>query len=114
MKIIALVSSITLGLHCASFAQAPSDTSPERAAVLANDRAYEAAYAKGDAKTLAAFFVEDADYTTSDGRTFSGREAIEAGFAQGSRVFGGQSSRSRWTACACFRRTRLCKRERRR
>lgn len=50
---------------------------PETAAIIAGDRAYEAAYAKGDAVGVAAFFTEDAEYTSDDGRTFSGRSAIE-------------------------------------
>ena len=70
-------------MRCAAFAQAPDDTSPEKAAVIANDRAYEAAYAKADAKALADFFADDADYTTDDGRTFSGREAIEGAIRAG-------------------------------
>ena len=48
------------------------------AAVLANDRAYEEAYAKADIEALAAFFTEDAEYTSDDGRTFSGSEALKA------------------------------------
>ena len=83
MKTIALIASATTVLACAGFAQAPADTSPERAAVIANDRAYEAAYAKADVKALADFFAEDADYTTEDGRTFSGREAIEGSIRAG-------------------------------
>jgi uncharacterized protein (TIGR02246 family) len=45
--------------------------------VIANDRAYEAAYAKADPKALADFFSESADYTTEDGEVFTGRKAIE-------------------------------------
>ena len=56
----------------------PAAASPEMAAVMANDRAYEQAYAKGDAAALAAFFTEDAEYTSEDGRQFNGRAAIEA------------------------------------
>jgi uncharacterized protein (TIGR02246 family) len=48
------------------------------AAALANARAYEQAYAKGDAAVLAGFFTEDAAYTSDDGREFNGRAAIEA------------------------------------
>ncbi len=57
--------------------KAPEMT-PEMAAVIANDRAYEEAYAKGDVTAVAAFFTEDAQYTSDDGRIFSGRPAIEA------------------------------------
>jgi uncharacterized protein (TIGR02246 family) len=83
MKITILIASVTAALASASFAQAPSDTSPEKDAVLANDRAYEAAYAKADVKALADFFAEDADYTTADGRVFSGREEIEGAIRAG-------------------------------
>src|SRR4051812_36717291 len=83
MKTIALIAYVTTTLACAGLGQAPSDTPPEKAAVIANDRAYEAAYAKGDVKALADFFAEDADYTAEDGRTFSGRETIEAALRGG-------------------------------
>lgn len=53
--------------------------SPEQSAVNALNRAYEAAYNKGDVKALAGFFAEDAEYTTEDGQTFSGAAEIEGG-----------------------------------
>lgn len=62
------------------------EMTPEMAVVLANDRAYEAAYAKGDVAALAAFFTDDAEYTSDDGRTFSGRPAIEACLRDSARV----------------------------
>lgn len=77
MKHTALVASLSAALASAAFAQAPSDTPPEKAAVIANARAYEAAYAKADVKALAAFFAEDAEYTSEDGSTLSGRAEIE-------------------------------------
>jgi uncharacterized protein (TIGR02246 family) len=77
MKTLALLASICTVLASIVSAQPPADTSPEKAAVIANDRAYEAAYAKGDVKALAAFFAEDAEYTTDEGRRYSGRGAIE-------------------------------------
>ena len=83
MKTVSLIASVAAALACASLAQTPADNSPEKAAVIANDRAYEAAYAKADVKALANFFAEDADYTTDDGRTFSGREAIEGAIRAG-------------------------------
>lgn len=58
--------------------------SPEAtAAVAANDRAYESAHAKGDAAALAAFFSEDADYTSETGEVFNGKTAIEAAIKAG-------------------------------
>jgi len=50
----------------------------EQKAVEALDRAYEAAFAKGDAKAVASLFSEDAEFTADDGRAVSGRAAIEA------------------------------------
>jgi uncharacterized protein (TIGR02246 family) len=67
---------VFVAVASATFAQDPTDTPPEQAAVIANDRAYEAAYAKGDANALADFFTEDAEYTAEDGRTFRGRAEI--------------------------------------
>ena len=64
--------------QCLLLGAEESPVPPEMTAALANARAYEQAYAKGDAPALAAFFTEDADYTSDDGREFSGRAAIEA------------------------------------
>jgi uncharacterized protein (TIGR02246 family) len=58
-------------------AEAAPAPSAEATAVAAVDRAYEAAFAKGDAKAIAALFTEDAEFTSDDGRTVSGRAAIE-------------------------------------
>jgi uncharacterized protein (TIGR02246 family) len=77
----ALVSSFlavaALAGACYAESVAPPDVSPEKAAVLAADRAYESAYAKADVKALADFFADDADYTTEEGDTYSGRAEIE-------------------------------------
>jgi uncharacterized protein (TIGR02246 family) len=87
MKTITLIAPFLLAFACTGMAQAPAapaaPADPVKAAVAANDRAYEAAYAKADSKTLADFFSEDADYTTEDGRTFSGRAAIEEAIRSG-------------------------------
>jgi uncharacterized protein (TIGR02246 family) len=74
--IVALVSASAI-LSIASLAQESPDNSSEKNAILANDRAYEAAYAKGDAKAMADFFADDAQYTSDDGRTYDGRAEIE-------------------------------------
>lgn len=50
----------------------------EMTAVIANDRAYEEAYAKADVEALAGFFTADAVYTSDDGRTFSGNDSIKS------------------------------------
>lgn len=82
MKAISLVTCITAAFVSTSFGQAPAD-SPEKAAIVANDRAFEAAYAKADVKAVADFFTEDAEYTAEDGRTFTGRAAIEESLRAG-------------------------------
>ena len=83
MKTIAFVVLLAAALTSAGFAQDPAETSPEKAAVIANDRLYEAAYANADVEALVSFFSEDADYTTEDGRTFSGRAEIEGAIRAG-------------------------------
>jgi uncharacterized protein (TIGR02246 family) len=77
MRTTSQVALILVAFASATFAQDSTETSPVEAAILANDRAYEEAYAKGDAKTLADFFTEDAEYTAEDGRTIRGRAEIE-------------------------------------
>ena len=83
MKTIACVVLLAAALTSAGFTQDPAETSPEKAAVIANDRLYEAAYANADVEALVDFFSEDADYTTEDGRTFSGRAEIEGAIRAG-------------------------------
>jgi uncharacterized protein (TIGR02246 family) len=77
MKTIALFITITLTFNAASFAQESADNSPEKTAIMAADRAYEAAYAKADVKALADFFSDDAQYTSDDGQTFNGKAEIQ-------------------------------------
>jgi uncharacterized protein (TIGR02246 family) len=82
MKYSALLASVFVVLSCACFAQTPSEKpatseTPEKAALVARERDFEAAYAKSNVTEISAFFTEDAEYTTEDGRVFSGRAAIE-------------------------------------
>lgn len=81
MKIIPAIVSLWAFsgfLHSADPA-APAErklTADEKAvADLAN--AYEAAYNKGDAKALAVYFSEEAEWVDSEGHVISGRAAIE-------------------------------------
>jgi uncharacterized protein (TIGR02246 family) len=67
-----------ISAHGQEAAAAPTEMPAGMKAVLAQAKAYEEAYAKGDVAALAAFFTEDAEYTSDDGRLFSGRPAIEA------------------------------------
>lgn len=103
MKINTVVVSFLTALAGAVGAQAPSAAKPpatppaekaaapaedkeaaapapsaEQKAVEALDRAYEAAYAKGDAKAISGLFTEDAEITADDGRVVTGRAAVEA------------------------------------
>jgi uncharacterized protein (TIGR02246 family) len=87
MKLITFLVSISAAL-AVSHTETAAENSPEKTAAISVDRAFEAAYAKGDAKAVADFFIEDAHYTSDDGRTFDGRTAIEdnmrAAFAKNS------------------------------
>jgi uncharacterized protein (TIGR02246 family) len=78
MKITTLLASVSAALAAVSHAETTAENSPEKTAVMAIDRAFEAAYAKGDVKAVADFFTEDAHYTSDNGRTFDGRTAIES------------------------------------
>jgi len=77
MKIIALLALTSAALAAVSHAETAAQDPPEKTAVMAIDRAFEAAYAKADPKAIADFFTEDAQYTSDSGRTFAGRQAIE-------------------------------------
>lgn len=76
MKTILFIASMSAAMAAVSYAETVSENSPDKTAVLAIDRAFEAAYATGNAKAIADFFTEDAHYTSDDGRTFDGRTAI--------------------------------------
>lgn len=82
MKTIALLASLSLALAGLCVAQTTTekpagDTTPEKAAIMALDRSYEEAFAKGNVAALAAFFAEDAEHTTEDGTVLHGRAEIE-------------------------------------
>ena len=53
------------------------DKAKEEAAIFKNAEAFVAAFHKGDAKAVAAFWTTDGDYTDQTGKVFKGREAIE-------------------------------------
>jgi uncharacterized protein (TIGR02246 family) len=83
MRITAALAYLFAVLAGPALAQTAPDVPPEKAAVLALDRAYEAAFAKGDATALAAFFAEDAEQTTEDGTVLRGRAEIEKAIRDG-------------------------------
>jgi uncharacterized protein (TIGR02246 family) len=57
------------------------DSSADLEAIRAASDAFVAAFNQGDAKAVAAHWTQDGDYVDDFGRTFSGREAIEQGYA---------------------------------
>src|SRR5262249_50642148 len=61
--------------------QGKSD-SREGAVIQKQAEAFIAAFEKGDAKALAAFWTPDGDYTDQTGNRLVGREAIEKSFAE--------------------------------
>jgi uncharacterized protein (TIGR02246 family) len=62
------------------WAQQPRQHPEDEAALLKNAEAFVAAFHKGDAKALAAFWNPDGDYTDQTGRKWQGRKAIEKAF----------------------------------
>jgi uncharacterized protein (TIGR02246 family) len=64
-------------------AQSPKSGNPaEEAALTKNAEAFVAAFNKGDAKALAAFWTPGGDFTDQLGHTTTGRDAIEKSFAE--------------------------------
>jgi len=57
--------------------QVANSSSPEIQSVTQLDEDYEAAYNRGDAKAVAAFYTNDAEYVDEGGNVVSGRGDIE-------------------------------------
>lgn len=79
MKTARLVSAVLAALLAASVAPAQAQSTDPALDKLAKD--WAAAFAKGDAKTLAGLYTENAVRVTTDGGMVAGREAIEKEFA---------------------------------
>jgi uncharacterized protein (TIGR02246 family) len=62
------------------FAQSAKGDAKDKEAIAKNAEAFVAAFHKGDAKALAAFWTADGDYTDQAGGNVNGREAIEKSF----------------------------------
>jgi len=56
--------------------------SPEVAAIRATSQAFVSAFNQHDAKAMAVLWTETAEYVDDAGRSFSGRDAIEQGYAE--------------------------------
>ena len=86
LAVPALAAALVAGLAYTTrptAAQQPKNANPaDEAALLKNAEAFVAAFNKGDAKALAAFWTPDGDFTDQLGHKLSGREAIEKGFAE--------------------------------
>ena len=94
---ITLLLTLKLTLAAIAFAVEPSampspqptsappvanSSSQETQAITQLDRDYEAAYNRGDANAVAAFYTNDAEYVDEGGNSVSGRDAIEKLLAQ--------------------------------
>ena len=80
MKRTSLCTFFSVALLSVALAQKEKNTPAEQEAIVAIDRAFETAYGSANYKALAGFFTEDAEYTSDEGRTISGRAAIEQAF----------------------------------
>lgn len=61
-------------------ADSPDGSPQDKAAIARNAEAFVAAFHKGDAPALAAFWTPDGDYTTVAGRRLKGRDEIEKSY----------------------------------
>src|SRR5262245_34434078 len=75
-----LTVAVWAGLTVVSIAADVDPVALQKSVTESADR-FSAAFAKRDAKALAAMFTPQAEYIDSDGVVFHGREAIEAEFA---------------------------------
>ncbi len=80
MKSLMIIATAALTAMGSSLGEDAAEKSAH-AAVAANDRAYEAAYARGDIKALADFFTDDVVYTDELGNTHKGKSEIESSLA---------------------------------
>jgi uncharacterized protein (TIGR02246 family) len=77
------LAAMTLGLAAPpAVARQPQGDPKDVAAIQKNAEAFVAAFDKGDAQALAAFWTPDGDFTDQAGRTFKGRAALQKAFQQ--------------------------------
>ena len=80
---IAGALALSAGLSARPAPAADSDgNAAEAAAMKKNAEAFVAAFDKGDAKAVAAFWTADGDYVDETGRHMKGREEIEKAFTE--------------------------------
>jgi uncharacterized protein (TIGR02246 family) len=66
----------------AKAAEAEGDTDADRTAIRQSAREFNEAFAKGDAKAIAAFWTANGEYQDESGLELRGRDAIEKAFAE--------------------------------
>ncbi len=74
--------ALAAGLSAWPAAAAPGENDKEEAALKQRAKAFTAAFDKGDAKAVAAFWTEDGDYVDETGKQVKGRAEIEKDFAE--------------------------------
>ncbi|HVS38511.1 MAG TPA: SgcJ/EcaC family oxidoreductase [Gemmataceae bacterium] len=74
--------ALTASLGAWPAAAAPGDNAGEEAALKKRADAFTAAFDKGDAKAVAAFWTEDGDYVDETGKQMKGRAEIEKAFTE--------------------------------
>jgi uncharacterized protein (TIGR02246 family) len=81
-KLLCFLPAVGLAVLIASSSRAADtkNNSADEKALQDRAKAFVAAFNKGDAKALAAFWTPDGDYMDEDGRHYQGRKAIEESF----------------------------------
>jgi uncharacterized protein (TIGR02246 family) len=93
MRKVLLLGALGLTLLVAGSAQTQPPKNAEEDALLKVAEGFVAAFNKGDAKAVGAFFTEDADVVDPEGHTIKGRKTIEDAYtkifsqAKGARLF---------------------------
>ena len=79
MKLVLFAASLVLSLTLAPSlaADPPAGTSAAEKEIRTRAQEFSDAWKKHDAALVAAFYTPDGDLVTAQGRTYSGREAIE-------------------------------------
>ncbi len=77
----ALALAVGLSVRPAPAAE-PNENAKDEAAIKKNAEAFVAAFDKGDAEAVAAFWTPDGDYVDETGRHMKGREEIEKAFTE--------------------------------
>ena len=80
---ITLLVALLIGLTSLPSSIQAADSDAEQITAIADSaKAFTDAFRKGDAKTVAAFWLPDGDYVNEHGRNFKGRKAIEDMFTE--------------------------------